>query len=51
MTTSATVDRATLEWAGAVGACRVVINLGSADLAGATDELRHAAERAQLTRP
>jgi probable F420-dependent oxidoreductase len=51
VTTSATVDRATLEEAGALGARRVVINLGSADLDGATEELRHAAERAHLTRP
>jgi probable F420-dependent oxidoreductase len=51
VTTSATVDRATLEWAGTVGARRVVINVGSPDLAGAKDELRHAAGRAQLTAP
>lgn len=51
VTTSATVDRPTLQQAAAVGADRVVINLGSADLAGAMDELRHAAERAQLSAP
>jgi alkanesulfonate monooxygenase SsuD/methylene tetrahydromethanopterin reductase-like flavin-dependent oxidoreductase (luciferase family) len=51
VTSSATVDRPTLQQAAALGASRVVINLGSADLAGATDELRHAAERAQLTQP
>jgi probable F420-dependent oxidoreductase len=49
VTTSATVDRATLEAAGALGARRVVINLGSAHLEEAKAELRHAAERAQLT--
>ncbi len=51
ITTSATVDRATLEQAAALGARRVVINLGSADLADARDELRQAAERAGLTPP
>ncbi len=49
VTTSATVDRATLEQAAALGARRVVINLGSANLADAQDELRQAAERAGLT--
>jgi len=51
VTTSATVDRSTLEQAAALGAHRVVINMGSADLAGARDELRHAAARAGLTPP
>ena len=50
VTSSATVDRSMLEEAAARGASRVVINLGSADLAGAKDELRHAAARAQLSR-
>jgi len=49
VTTSATVDRATLEEAAAVGARRVVINLASAELAAALDELGQAAERAELT--
>ena len=48
VTTSATVDRALLEQAGALGARRVLINLGAADRSGATDELRQAAERAGL---
>jgi probable F420-dependent oxidoreductase len=51
VTSSTTVDRSTLEEAGALGARRVVINLGSADLPGAREELRHAAERAQLAPP
>ena len=49
VTTSATVDRAFLEEAGAIGARRVVINMMSADLGEAWDELRQAAERAALT--
>ncbi len=49
VTTTASVDRATLEQAGAVGACRVVVNLGSATLAEACDELRQVAARAELT--
>lgn len=49
VTTSATVDRSTLEQTAALGAHRVVINLGSADLAGAREELRHAAAQAGLT--
>jgi probable F420-dependent oxidoreductase len=49
VSTSATVDRAALEEAGAVGARRIVINLMSAGLSGALDELREMAERAQLT--
>lgn len=49
VTTSAIVDRATLEEAGALGARRVVINLGSAELAAALDELGQAAERSGLT--
>jgi probable F420-dependent oxidoreductase len=47
--TSATVDRVALEEAGAIGARRVVINLMSADLGDALDELRHMAARAELT--
>ena len=49
VTTSATVDRTTLEEAAALGARRVVINLMSAELGNALDELRRMAERAQLT--
>ena len=49
VTTSATVDRTTLEEAAALGARRVVINLMSAELGNALDELRQMAERAQLT--
>ncbi len=49
VTTSAAVDRATLEEAAALGARRVVINLGSAELAAALDELGQAAERSGLT--
>jgi probable F420-dependent oxidoreductase len=49
--TSATVDRATLEDAAALGARRVVINLMSADLGDALNELRQMAGRAQLTPP
>jgi probable F420-dependent oxidoreductase len=51
VTTSATVDRATLEEAAALGARRVVINLGSAELAAALDELGQAAQRTGLTAP
>ncbi|HUE08360.1 MAG TPA: LLM class flavin-dependent oxidoreductase, partial [Acidimicrobiales bacterium] len=51
VTTSATVDRATLEEAAALGARRVVINLGSAELAAALDELGQAAQRTGLTPP
>lgn len=51
VTTSATVDRATLEEAAALGARRVVINLGSAELPAAIDEIGQAAERAGLTPP
>ncbi len=51
VTTAASVDRATLEHAGALGACRVVVNLGSATLAEALDELRQVAGRAELTAP
>jgi probable F420-dependent oxidoreductase len=51
VTTSASVDRATLEQAAALGAQRVVINLAAADLAEARDELRQMAERAGLTPP
>lgn len=49
VSTSATVDRTALEEAGAVGAGRIVINLMSAALDDALDELRQMAERAQLT--
>jgi probable F420-dependent oxidoreductase len=51
VTTSATVDRATLEEAAALGARRVVINMMSAELAEALDELGQAAGRAGLTPP
>ena len=51
VTTSATVDRAALEQFGELGARRVVINLGSPSLDEAIDELRQAAERAELTPP
>lgn len=51
VSTAATVDRAALEEAGALGARRVVINLMSAELNGALDELGQVAERAQLTPP
>jgi len=49
VTTSDSVDRATLEQAGALGARRVVINMAAADLAEARDELREVAARAELT--
>jgi probable F420-dependent oxidoreductase len=48
VTTSATVDRATLEEAAGLGARRVVINMVSAGLAEALDELGQAAERTGL---
>lgn len=48
VSTSATVDRAALEEAAALGARRVVINLMSAELGDALDELRQMAVRAQL---
>lgn len=51
VTSSATVDRATLEEAAALGARRVVINLVSAKLPEALDELGQAAERSGLTPP
>ena len=51
VTTSATIDRAALEQFGELGARRVVINLGSPSLGEAIDELRQAAERAELTPP
>jgi probable F420-dependent oxidoreductase len=51
VTTSAAVDRATLEQAAALGAQRVVINMAAADLAEARAELRQMAERAGLTPP
>lgn len=49
VTTSATVDRATLEEAAALGARRVVINLASAELDAVLDELGQAAKRCALT--
>ena len=49
VTTSATVDRTTLEEAAALGARRVVINLASAELDAVLDELAQAAERCGLT--
>jgi probable F420-dependent oxidoreductase len=49
VSTSATVDRTALEEAGAIGARRIVINLMSADLGDALDELQQMAGRAQLT--
>ena len=51
VTAPATVDRAVLEQAAAFGARRVVLNLGSATLAEALEELRLIAERAELTPP
>jgi alkanesulfonate monooxygenase SsuD/methylene tetrahydromethanopterin reductase-like flavin-dependent oxidoreductase (luciferase family) len=51
VTTSGTVDQATLEEAAAFGARRVVINLVSAELAAALDELGQAAQRTGLTPP
>jgi probable F420-dependent oxidoreductase len=51
VTSSASVDRATLEQAAALGAQRVVINMAAADVAEARDELRHMAERTGLTPP
>jgi probable F420-dependent oxidoreductase len=49
VSTSATVDRTALEEAGAIGARRIVINLMSAHLSDALDELQQMARRAQLT--
>lgn len=49
VTTSATVDRATLEEAATLGARRVVINMVSAELPEALDEIRQAAQRTGLT--
>jgi hypothetical protein len=51
VTTSATVDQATLEEAAELGARRVVINLASAELAAALDELGQAAQRTGITPP
>ena len=51
VTTSATVDRSTLEQAAALGARRVVLNLGSASLEEARDELRQIARRTGVTPP
>jgi len=48
VTTSTTVDRTTLEEFAQLGARRVVINLISAELAEALDEIRQVAARAQL---
>ncbi|HEX3333941.1 MAG TPA: LLM class F420-dependent oxidoreductase [Acidimicrobiales bacterium] len=49
VTSSASVDRTTLEEAAAAGARRVVINLGASSLDEAREELRQAAARAELT--
>lgn len=49
--TSASIDRATLEGAAALGARRVVLNMGATSLAEARDELRQIAEGAELTPP
>jgi probable F420-dependent oxidoreductase len=51
VTTSTTVDRATLEEAGRLGARRVVINMASSSLDEALDELGQASARAELTPP
>ena len=51
VTTSASVDRSTLEQMGAMGARRVVINMASSSLDEAIDELRQAAARAELAPP
>ena len=51
VTTSGTVDRAALEEFGALGAGRVVINLGASVLDEALEELRSAAARAALSPP
>ena len=51
VTTSARVDRGTLQESAALGARRVVINMASASLDEALDELRQAAARAELTPP
>ncbi len=48
VTSSATVDRATLERAASQGARRVVVNLRSAELAEALTELREIAGRTEL---
>jgi hypothetical protein len=48
VSTSATVDLTALEEAGALGARRIVINLMSADLGDALEELGQMAVRAQL---
>ncbi len=49
VSTSTTVERSVLEEFGEAGARRVVINLMSADLDDALEELRQMAERAKLT--
>jgi probable F420-dependent oxidoreductase len=48
VTSSATVDRATLEQAAAWGARRVVVHLGGSDLTEVRAELRQMADRARL---
>jgi len=48
VTTSTTVDQATLEQVSALGARRAVIHLGAADLTEARAKLRQAADRAHL---
>ncbi|HVT42362.1 MAG TPA: TIGR03619 family F420-dependent LLM class oxidoreductase [Acidimicrobiales bacterium] len=51
VTSTATVDRATLVEAAALGACRVVVNMAAATLDEARDELRQMAARAELAPP
>ncbi|HVT41911.1 MAG TPA: LLM class flavin-dependent oxidoreductase, partial [Acidimicrobiales bacterium] len=51
VTSTATVDRATLAEAAALGACRVVVNMAAATLDEARDELRQMAARAELAPP
>jgi probable F420-dependent oxidoreductase len=51
VTTPGKVDRATLEWAAAQGARRVVVNLRAAGPDESLDELRAIAERAGLSPP
>jgi hypothetical protein len=45
------VARSTLERAAALGACRVVLNLGATSLGEAVEELRQVAARTGLTPP
>jgi probable F420-dependent oxidoreductase len=49
--TTASIDRSTLEHAAALGARRVVLNLGASSLDEARDELRQVAARTGLTPP